>query len=72
MAGKLYTYFRKQFVFLAFLFVFEAGSLICALAHSSPMLIAGRAVAGAGSSGLMNGAWTIIGNSLPLGQQPCE
>ncbi|SPQ20692.1 ac2ce0b2-0f2c-4d86-9ef6-6ef02f7d8a90 [Thermothielavioides terrestris] len=69
MAGKLYTYFRKQFVFLAFLFVFEAGSLICALAHSSPMLIAGRAVAGAGSSGLMNGAWTIIGFyiNLPIG-----
>ncbi|KAL2139652.1 hypothetical protein VTI28DRAFT_4877 [Corynascus sepedonium] len=70
LAGKLYTFFRKKFVFLTFLFVFAVGSLICALAKSSPMLIAGRAVAGAGSSGLMNGAWTIIGSSVPLAKQP--
>lgn len=72
LAGKLYIFFRKKFVFLTFLFVFEIGSLICALANSSSMLIAGRAVAGAGSSGLMNGAWTIVGTSVPLAQQPCE
>ncbi|KAI0134357.1 major facilitator superfamily-domain-containing protein [Xylariales sp. AK1849] len=70
IAGKLYTFFRKKFVFLAFLFVFEIGSLVCALASSSPMLIAGRAIAGAGSSGLMNGGWTIIGSSVPPAQQP--
>ncbi|KAK3381168.1 major facilitator superfamily domain-containing protein [Podospora didyma] len=70
LAGKFYTFFRKKFVFLAFLFVFLVGSLICALAKTSPMLIAGRAVAGAGSSGLMNGAWTIVGSSVPLQKQP--
>lgn len=72
VAGKLYTFFRKKFVFLTFLFVFEVGSLICALAKSSPMMIAGRAVSGAGSSGLINGAWTIVGSSVPVSQQPCE
>ncbi|PQE19073.1 MFS multidrug transporter protein [Rutstroemia sp. NJR-2017a BBW] len=34
------------------------------------MLIVGRAVAGMGSSGLMNGAMTILTNSLPIEKRP--
>lgn len=49
-----------------FLFVFELGSMITALATSSNMFIVGRAVAGMGGSGLVNGALTIISACVPL------
>ncbi|KAF9880074.1 MFS multidrug transporter [Colletotrichum karsti] len=69
-AGKLYTHIRSKRTYLAFLFLFELGSLVCGLATSSTMLIVGRAVAGMGSAGLFNGALTIIGNTVPLARRP--
>lgn len=36
------------------------------------MLIIGRAIAGLGSSGLINGALTIIAASVPLVRRPSE
>jgi len=36
------------------------------------MLIIGRAIAGLGSSGLLNGAYTILNASLPLPKQPSK
>ena len=36
------------------------------------MLIIGRAIAGIGGSGLMNGGFTIIGTVSPMGKRPCE
>jgi MFS family permease len=42
----------SQDTFLAFLGVFELGSLLCATANGSPMFIVGRAVAGMGRCGL--------------------
>ena len=68
--GKLYTYFSSKFTFLAFLAVFELGSLLCGVANSSKMLIVGRAVAGMGSSGLMNGSLTIVSACVPLAKRP--
>lgn len=68
--GKLYTYLNAKFTFLAFFAIFEFGSLLCGIASSSNMLIVGRAVAGMGSSGLMNGALTIISVCLPLHKRP--
>jgi MFS family permease len=70
LTGKLYTHLRTKHVFLVHLLVFELGSLICALATSSPMLIAGRAVAGMGAAGLMNGGLQILANSAPLEKRP--
>ncbi|GKT52450.1 efflux pump mlcE [Colletotrichum spaethianum] len=69
-AGKLYTYLRSKQTFLAFLFLFELGSLICAVSKSSNMFIVGRAVAGMGSAGLYNGALTIIAATVPLQKRP--
>ncbi|KAH8664341.1 major facilitator superfamily transporter [Xylariales sp. PMI_506] len=68
--GKLYTFFRVKWTFLVFLFIFEVGSLVCGLANSSSMLIGGRALAGIGASGLMNGGMTVIAGSIPLQQRP--
>ncbi|KAI1171454.1 major facilitator superfamily domain-containing protein [Nemania sp. FL0916] len=66
LTGKFYTYFPTKWTFLVFFFIFEVGSLLCALATSSPFFIAGRAVAGLGVSGLQNGALTIIAGAVPL------
>ncbi|KAI0910721.1 major facilitator superfamily domain-containing protein [Ustulina deusta] len=66
LTGKLYTYFPTKWTFLVFFFVFEVGSLLCALATSSPFFIVGRAVAGLGVSGLQNGALTIVAGAVPL------
>jgi MFS family permease len=51
---------------MCFVAVFEIGSLLCAVAQSSKMLIVGRAVAGMGGSGIQNGALTIIAACIRL------
>ncbi|KZF26031.1 efflux pump [Xylona heveae TC161] len=70
LAGKLYTHSILKYTFLAFLCIFELGSLLCGAAQSSKMLIVGRAVAGLGGSGLTNGAITILSAAAPKSQQP--
>ena len=60
----------SQYTFLAFLGLFELGSLLCGVANSSDMLIVGRAVAGMGGAGLMNGGITIMAACLPLEKRP--
>lgn len=66
LAGKMYSLFPKKASYLLYLLIFEAGSLVCALAPSSHALIAGRAVAGLGASGLFAGAFTILATVIPL------
>ncbi|KAL7908505.1 major facilitator superfamily domain-containing protein [Trichoderma velutinum] len=70
VGGKLYTEFSLKWTFLAFFGVFELGSLLCAVATSSKMLIVGRAVAGAGGSGIVTGIMTIIAHVIPLKNRP--
>ncbi|MCJ1392052.1 hypothetical protein MMC18_004919 [Xylographa bjoerkii] len=68
--GKVYTYFNIKWTYIIAIVVFEIGSLVCALAQSSVMLIVGRAIAGAGASGLFSGGMTIIGYTVPLKKRP--
>jgi MFS family permease len=68
--GKIYTYFDIKYTYLIAVVIFEAGSVICAAATSSPMFIVGRAVAGAGSAALFSGGMNIIGYSVPLQKRP--
>lgn len=70
LTGKLYLRFKVKTTFLAFLGLFELGSLICGGALSSRMFILGRAVSGLGTSGLLNGALTIIAAAVPMQQRP--
>lgn len=42
------------------MFVFEVGSLICAVAQGPTTLIVGRAIAGLGGAGLVVGIYTIL------------
>ncbi|PYH88185.1 hypothetical protein BO71DRAFT_404072 [Aspergillus ellipticus CBS 707.79] len=70
LTGKFYSHFPSKWTFLAFFFVFELGSLICGVATTSKMLIIGRAVAGIGSSGMINGALNILAGALPMHRRP--
>ena len=64
--GKVYTFFNIKWTYLSALCIFEVGSIICATAVDSTMLIIGRAVAGFGAAALFSGAMTIIGYTVPL------
>ncbi|CAN8099893.1 unnamed protein product [Discula destructiva] len=68
--GKLYSYLNIKWVFIGAVCIFELGSLICGVAPSSTGLIVGRAIAGAGSAGLMSGAMVILGLTVPLRNRP--
>ncbi|KAI1454871.1 MFS general substrate transporter [Annulohypoxylon moriforme] len=64
--GKLYRSFRIKAVFVAFIVIFELGSLIAALSTSSMMLIIARAISGIGGSGILNGGSTIVAATVPI------
>ncbi|KAF2869628.1 putative efflux pump antibiotic resistance protein [Massariosphaeria phaeospora] len=68
--GRLYTFFSIKIIFLIALFIFEVGSIVCATAQSSYALIIGRAVAGAGASGIFPGCSLILMCSAPLQKRP--
>ncbi|KAJ5542991.1 hypothetical protein N7535_005415 [Penicillium sp. DV-2018c] len=70
IAGKLFGSFGMKGMFLGCLAVFELGSLLCALAVNSPMLIVGRAIAGVGAAGCFTGAMCIVAVSIPLVKRP--
>jgi hypothetical protein len=50
--GSLYRMFSVKWVFLGAIFLFEVGSVVCAVAPSSEAFIVGRAIAGVGTAGL--------------------
>ncbi|KAH7417656.1 putative major facilitator superfamily transporter [Cadophora sp. MPI-SDFR-AT-0126] len=64
--GRIYTFFNIKVIFLSSVVIFEIGSILCAAAPSSVVLIIGRAVAGIGSAGLMTGSMVVLGNTVPL------
>ncbi|XXH06178.1 hypothetical protein Hte_012624 [Hypoxylon texense] len=67
--GKLYRSFRIKVVFVAFIVIFEIGSLLAALATSSMMLVIARAISGIGGSGILNGASTIVAATVPIAER---
>jgi predicted MFS family arabinose efflux permease len=46
MYGALYKMFNVKYIYLGAIFVFEIGSLLCAVAPNSTAFIVGRAIAG--------------------------
>lgn len=70
LTGKMYARFNTKWTFIAFFALFEFGSLICGAATSSMMLIIGRAIAGMGGSGLINGGMQIIYQAVPAQRRP--
>ncbi|RDW66377.1 hypothetical protein BP6252_10012 [Coleophoma cylindrospora] len=70
LSGKIYTLYSSKYTFLTCLCIFELGSLISGISRNSDMLIVGRAITGVGGSGLVGGAYTILGASCPLEKRP--
>jgi MFS family permease len=68
--GKFYTFYSIKGTFLASLFVFELGSLICAVAPNSTTLIIGRAIAGVGGGGVGSGTFLLVAHSVSSRRRP--
>jgi MFS family permease len=68
--GRIYKFYPAKYVFLASIGLFEVGSAICGAAPNSTAFIIGRAVAGAGSSGVMSGVMQIMVYLVPLSKRP--
>ncbi len=68
--GKIFMLFSVKKAYLAALFLFEVGSLLCGVAPNSITLIAGRAVAGLGSAGVLAGSFVVVGAAVPLQSRP--
>ena len=64
--GNMYTLFPMKVVFITSILLFEAGSILCATASSSTMLVLGRGLAGVGGSGTLAGGFVTIRESVPL------
>ncbi|OAP57189.1 hypothetical protein AYL99_07927 [Fonsecaea erecta] len=58
--GKPYKDFPFKWTILLTVSIFELGNVICAVAHSSSVLILGKVIAGMGGAGAMTGAFIII------------
>ncbi|KAG0645789.1 putative efflux pump gsfJ [Hyphodiscus hymeniophilus] len=68
--GKLLKYFPLKWTYLTSIFIFELGSLICAVAPSSTALIVGRAIAGLGAAGVASGAFILVAFIAPPEKRP--
>lgn len=58
--GKVYGMFDLKRMFLLSIAIFEIGCLISGVAKGSSTVIAGRAIAGIGASGIIGGVFVII------------
>ncbi|KAL6715350.1 hypothetical protein ACLMJK_007616 [Lecanora helva] len=70
LMGRVYTFYDPKWVYLTSLVVFELGSAVCGAAPTSIALIIGRAIAGLGNAGLVQGAIIIIVHIVPLHKRP--
>ncbi|KAI2464009.1 MFS multidrug transporter [Annulohypoxylon bovei var. microspora] len=70
LSGRIYTNFSTKWTFLGFFLVFQIGSVICGVAKSSAVFTIGRAFAGMGASGILNGSLTIWTASVPPERLP--
>ncbi|KAL2814836.1 major facilitator superfamily domain-containing protein [Aspergillus cavernicola] len=68
--GKLYEQFRVKWVLVIAVTILEIGSIVSATAPSSAAFIIGRAIAGCGASGILNGVLIAISYTVPLRWRP--
>ncbi|MCJ1307349.1 hypothetical protein MMC25_000995 [Agyrium rufum] len=68
--GTLYKLFNVKGIYLICITIFEAGSIVCAIAPSSSVFIIGRAIAGIGAAGVISGGLNIITLIAPLEKRP--
>lgn len=70
IGGKAYGFYSLKITYLIAIFIFEIGSLICAVAPSSVALIVGRAIAGLGAAGVNTGSFILVAFSAPPRRRP--
>ncbi|KAF5505788.1 Efflux pump aflT [Colletotrichum siamense] len=68
--GKAYAQFNVKWIYLGSLVVFEAGSVLCAVAPNSGTLIAGRVVSGVGAAALYSGAINMVAMTVSPQRSP--
>jgi MFS family permease len=69
-SGKFYRYFPLKWSFLGSIFIFELGSLICAVSQNSTTFIVGCAISGVGAAAVATGALTIVAFSAKPKKRP--
>lgn len=68
--GKLSARYPIRWIYSASMLLFLVGSAVCGSAPNSPALIAGRAIAGFGCSGLLVGAFSLVPFLAPTPKRP--
>lgn len=68
--GKLAIIFGRKTSMIAAIVLFEAGSLMCALANSMNVLIGGRVLAGVGGGGIQTLVFIVVTEILPIHSRP--
>ncbi|TVY38454.1 Efflux pump [Lachnellula subtilissima] len=68
--GRIYSFCSPKLVYMACIFLFEAGSAVCGAAPHSSILVAGRAISGTGSAGIFSGSIIIMVHMVPLHKRP--
>ncbi|CRG88511.1 hypothetical protein PISL3812_05542 [Talaromyces islandicus] len=68
--GQLYSLFSVRITFLGAIVIFLLDSILSAAATSSAMFVAGRAITGIGSGGILGGTFTALMVVAPLRLRP--
>ena len=68
-AGRLGDIYGRRLVFLIGMAVFGAGSVLAALANDDAVLVAARAVQGAGGAAMLSLSLAIVSHAFPAEQQ---
>lgn len=68
--GKLAIIFGRKSSMVASIVLFEAGSLMCALANDMNVLIGGRVLAGIGGGGIQTLVFIVITEVFPIHKRP--
>lgn len=68
--ARLILYYDQKWFYMICVLVLEVGSVICATAPSSPVLLLGRALSGCGAAGITAGAFALVGRLTPLRERP--
>ncbi|KAK7050321.1 major facilitator transporter-like protein [Favolaschia claudopus] len=68
--GQVLRIFPAKWVLLSTIFIFEIGSLVCALAPNMGALIAGRTVSGLGAAGMFVAMLQVLSHATRLEDRP--
>jgi MFS family permease len=69
VVGRVSDLLGRTIAFQGSLALFLLGSVVCALAHALPAMIAGRAIQGIGGGALLPVTMAMIGDVLPVGRR---